>query len=349
MRKLLNTFLAMTLSAGILGARPGGQESSRNQASQAFSAERSLLNPPSLSEQAPATFKVKFATSKGDFLVQVTRAWAPLGADRFYALVKNHFYDDASFFRVVPGLVVQFGISAQPEVSRVWASATIKDDPVTESNRAGYLTFATAGRNTRSTQLFINLVDNRNLDHMGLAPFGEVIEGMTVVRDLYSGYGEGAPAGHGPDQARITSEGKAYLDKDFPLLDSIRKAVVTPYGQLLLEQEAAWRDFQPKAAAWRALATKPPLSPEADRERLLAENAIKEKNLDSAINHYEGALELQPTWPAGWFNLALLYAEQKNYADATDAMKHYLELVPNAPDAKDAREQMIIWEDKAKH
>jgi tetratricopeptide (TPR) repeat protein len=114
-------------------------------------------------------------------------------------------------------------------------------------------------------------------------------------------------------------------------------------------QEADWHDFQPKAAAWRALPVKPPLNAETDRHRILAENALKEKNLDSAIQHYEDALEIQPTWPAGWFNLALLYAEQKNYADATDSMKHYLELVPDAPDAQQAREQMIIWEDKAKH
>jgi tetratricopeptide (TPR) repeat protein len=113
--------------------------------------------------------------------------------------------------------------------------------------------------------------------------------------------------------------------------------------------EAALREFQLKAAAWRAAPTKPPLSPETDRHRILAENALKEKNMDSAIEHYESALDIQPTWPAGWFNLALLYAEQKAYADATDAMKHYLELVPDASDAQQAREQMIIWDDKAKH
>ena len=120
-------------------------------------------------------------------------------------------------------------------------------------------------------------------------------------------------------------------------------------GRLPSGREAAWHDFQPKAAAWRALATKPPLGEEADRHRILAENALKEKNMDSAIEHYESALEIQPTWPAGWFNLAVLYAEQKNYADATDAMKHYLELAPDASDAQQARDQMIIWEDKAKH
>ncbi len=119
--------------------------------------------------------------------------------------------------------------------------------------------------------------------------------------------------------------------------------------ELPIIREAAWGIFQPKAAAWRSLATKPPLSPEAVRQRILAENAFNEKNFDSVIEHYESAVEAQPTWPEGWFNLAMIYAEQKNYADAADRMKHYLELVPNAPDAKDARTQMIIWEDKAKH
>jgi len=159
-------------------------------------------------------------------VVEVTRAWAPLGADRFYNLVKNHFYDGAAFFRVLPGFVAQFGLNANPDVSRVWASANIKDDPVTQSNLAGSLTFATAGPNTRTTQLFINLADNQNLDGMGFAPFGKVIEGMDVVQQFYSGYGEGAPRGRGPDQGRLANEGKAYLDKNFPLLDSIKTAVI---------------------------------------------------------------------------------------------------------------------------
>jgi peptidyl-prolyl cis-trans isomerase A (cyclophilin A) len=219
MKNLLSIFFAMMLTAGLLGARSLPQGSA---------ARPSLLKPSTLNKQAPATFKAKFTTTKGDFVVEVTRAWAPLGADRFYNLVKYHFYDDASFFRVLPGFVAQFGLSAKPEISRVWASATIKDDPVTQSNLAGYLTFATAGPNTRTTQLFISLADNQNLDGMGFAPFGKVIEGMDVVQGLYSGYGEGAPGGHGPDQNRITNEGKAYLDKDFPLLDSIKTAVIVP-------------------------------------------------------------------------------------------------------------------------
>jgi peptidyl-prolyl cis-trans isomerase A (cyclophilin A) len=226
MKDLLTIFFAVILATGILWGQPWAQEAEGKPASQRAAARPSLLKPSSLSEQAPATFKAKFTTTKGDFVVEVTRAWAPLGADRFYNLVKNHFYDGAAFFRVLPGFVAQFGLSARPEISRVWASATIKDDPVTQSNLQGYLTFATAGRNTRTTQLFINLADNQNLDGMGFAPFGKVTEGMDVVQQFYGGYGEGAPSGNGPNQSRITNEGKAYLDKSFPLLDSIKTAVI---------------------------------------------------------------------------------------------------------------------------
>jgi peptidyl-prolyl cis-trans isomerase A (cyclophilin A) len=222
MKNFLNVFFAMLLAMGTTCAQAWSQAA----ASQRPAPRVSLLVPSAMKEQAPATFKAKFTTTKGDFIVEVTRAWAPLGADRFYNLVKNHFFDGAAFFRVLPGFVAQFGLNPRPEVNRVWAGATIKDDPVTQSNLTGYLTFATAGRNTRTTQLFINLADNQNLDSMGFAPFGKVIEGMDVVQQFYSGYGEGAPGGRGPDQGRITNEGKAYLDKDFPLLDSIKAAVI---------------------------------------------------------------------------------------------------------------------------
>jgi peptidyl-prolyl cis-trans isomerase A (cyclophilin A) len=186
----------------------------------------SLLDPASLKEQAPAVYRVKFATTKGDIVVEVTRAWSPHGADRFYNLVKNHFFDGASFFRMLPGFIVQFGISSQPAVARAWAQATIPDDPVTQSNLRGYVTFAKAGANTRTTQVFINLGDNAGLDKMGFSPFGKAAEGMEVADKFYSGYGEGAPQGRGPRQDRLTNEGKAYLDKEFPLLDSIKTAVI---------------------------------------------------------------------------------------------------------------------------
>jgi peptidyl-prolyl cis-trans isomerase A (cyclophilin A) len=190
----------------------------------------SLLNPASLKLQAPAVFEARLTTTKGDFVIQVTRAWAPRGADRFYNLVKYHFFDGSAFFRVIDGFVVQFGISARPDVSGAWENAKILDDPVTQSNTRGTLTFATAGPNTRTTQVFINLGENSNLDAMGFSPFGKVTSGMEVVDKLYSEYGEGQPSGSGPDQNRIQSEGKAYLEKAFPLLDTIKTAVIVPHA-----------------------------------------------------------------------------------------------------------------------
>jgi peptidyl-prolyl cis-trans isomerase A (cyclophilin A) len=185
-----------------------------------------LLNPAGLNEQAPATYKVRFDTSKGSFVVEVHRDWAPHGADRFYNLVKNGFYDNARFFRVISGFMVQFGINGDPQVSAKWRHANIQDDPVRASNHAGYITFATAGPNTRTTQVFINHADNRALDGQGFAPFGQVTSGMSVVKALYSGYGEGAPQGAGPEQGRIQSEGNKYLISAFPKLDYIKKATV---------------------------------------------------------------------------------------------------------------------------
>lgn len=184
------------------------------------------MNPSDWNEQAPATYQARFETSQGDFTVEVTREWAPLGADRFFNLVKNGFFDGARFFRVLPGFVVQFGLPGDPELGRAWRSARISDDPVKQSNTAGSITFATAGPNTRTTQVFINLANNRNLDAMGFAPFGRVSEGMNVVEKFHSGYGEGAPQGRGPDQGRITAEGNVYLEKQFPKLDYVKKASI---------------------------------------------------------------------------------------------------------------------------
>jgi len=196
--------------------------------STAKSYDRALLHPALLKDKAPETYQVKFESSKGDFTVSVTREWAPLGADRFYNLAKHHFFDNQSFFRVLTGFIAQFGISAYPALNPVWEKATIKDDPVTQSNKKYFLTFATAGPNTRTTQLFINLADNPRLDGMGFAPFGQVTEGMNVVDTLYAGYGEGAPGGSGPDQDEIQKQGKPYLDKNFPKLDYIKTTTLTP-------------------------------------------------------------------------------------------------------------------------
>jgi peptidyl-prolyl cis-trans isomerase A (cyclophilin A) len=189
---------------------------------------QALTNPAALTAQAPPAYKVKFDTSKGPFVVEVHRDWAPLGADRFYNLVKNGFFTNARFFRVISGFMVQFGINADPKVSAVWRDANINDDPVKQSNSRGMITFATRGANTRTTQMFINYADNNRLDGMGFAPFGQVVSGMNVVDALYSGYGEGAPRGAGPEQGRIQSEGNAYLTKEFPKLDYIKSATIVP-------------------------------------------------------------------------------------------------------------------------
>jgi peptidyl-prolyl cis-trans isomerase A (cyclophilin A) len=185
-----------------------------------------LGNPAALNEKAPPVYKVRFETSKGAFVVEVHRDWAPNGADRFYNLVKNGFYDDTRFFRVVSGFMVQFGINGDPNVSAPWRTATIKDDSVKQSNKRGYITFATSGPDSRTSQVFINFADNSALDRQGFAPFGQVTSGMAVVDALFSGYGEGAPSGRGPDQGRIQREGNTYLKKDFSNLDFVKKATI---------------------------------------------------------------------------------------------------------------------------
>lgn len=188
--------------------------------------DKALLNPNSLQAKAPAEYTVKFVTTAGDFTVKATRAWAPNGADRFYNLVQNHFYDGAAFFRVLPGFMAQFGMSAYPEVSSAWEQANIQDDPVVQSNRRGTVSFAMAGPNTRTTQVFINYNDNNSLDQSGFAPFAVVTHGMEVVDKLYYAYGEGAPSGNGPDQSQIKYQGRTYLEKQFPKLDVIRSATL---------------------------------------------------------------------------------------------------------------------------
>jgi peptidyl-prolyl cis-trans isomerase A (cyclophilin A) len=188
-------------------------------------------NPASLTEQAPPTFKAKFETSAGDFVIEVHRDWAPKGADRFYNLVKSGYFTDVRFFRVISGFMAQFGLNGDPAVNRAWQGQNLTDDPPKESNRKGTITYANAGPNTRSTQFFINLVDNsRSLDapQMAFTPFGRVVSGMDAVEKIYSGYGEGAPRGSGPDQGKVRNEGNAYLTKEFPKLDYIKKATIVP-------------------------------------------------------------------------------------------------------------------------
>ena len=185
--------------------------------------DRTLLKPSLLKEKAPDTFQVKFETTRGDFVMDVTRAWAPNGVDRFYNLVRHHFYDNMVIFRVVPNFVVQFGISSYPPVSAAWREATIKDDPVLKSNKRGYVTFAMAGPNTRTTQVFINFKDNSFLDSKGFTPFATVNkEGMKVVEKFYDQYAD-APT---EEQGAIQTQGKAFLDKKYPKLDVIKHATI---------------------------------------------------------------------------------------------------------------------------
>ena len=183
-----------------------------------------LRTPSALTEKAPDTYKAKFDTSQGVFVIEVHREWAPIGADRFYNLVKNGFYDNVRFFRVLTGFMAQFGMNGDPSIQKVWSNANIKDDPPTkQGNKRGYVTFAMASvPNSRSTQVFINFVDNAFLDPQGFVPFGQVVEGLEVVDKLYAGYGRQ----NVPDQGRITAEGNAYLGKEYPKLDFVKTATI---------------------------------------------------------------------------------------------------------------------------
>ncbi len=221
------------LAAGVLAfaqtpaAKSGAAKSAGTSAAKRPVARPNLMNPASLRAKAPDLYKVKFTTTKGDFVVEVHRDWAPYGADRFFNLVRAGYYDDCAFFRVLRGFVAQFGINAKPAVNKVWMNANIHDDPVKQSNKRGYLTFAAASTpNSRSTQLFVNLRDNQPLDASGFAPIGMVTDGMDVVDKLYSDYGEGAPDGKGPDQDKAQAGGKLYFTKNFPMLDSITTAKI---------------------------------------------------------------------------------------------------------------------------
>ena len=185
-----------------------------------------LLTPDALTATAPDVFQAHFETSKGDFVIEVHRDWSPNGADRFYNLVSNGFYDDVRFFRVIDGFMAQFGIHGDSAVAAAWREARIPDDAVVQSNTRGFISYAMGGPNTRTTQVFINFVDNSRLDGMGFPPFGQVVEGMDVVDQIYSGYGEGAPGGSGPMQGLIQFRGNAYLNDEFPRLDYVVRATI---------------------------------------------------------------------------------------------------------------------------
>jgi peptidyl-prolyl cis-trans isomerase A (cyclophilin A) len=218
--KTIHLLCAFSLFASVMAARAEDAKTNAVPASPGFA------DPGKLTEKAPETFKAQFDTTKGKIVIEVTRSLSPNGADRFYNLVRSGYFKDIAFFRVIPGFMCQFGIHGDPAVSAKWREAKIADDSVKGSNTRGAITFAMAGPNTRTTQLFINFGDNANLDGMGFPPFGKVTEGMDVVDKINGEYGEGAPRGRGPDQGRIQMEGNDYLKKDFPNLDYIKSATI---------------------------------------------------------------------------------------------------------------------------
>ena len=202
-KTLLPLLVVLAVAIGVAGCgsseEPEGTEMSMGEDGPLFNPDHAEMR-----KQAPETFQAKFETSAGDFIIDVVRAWTPHGVDRFYNLVRLGFYDECRFFRVVPGFVAQFGMNGTPAVQQVWSDAGMPDDPVKESNKTGYITYAkSSAPNSRTTQLFINLRDNAQLDRMGFAPFGRVSAGMDIVNKLYAGYGDGPPSGQGPNQGQI--------------------------------------------------------------------------------------------------------------------------------------------------
>ena len=214
MRRQMTALLVTILAVAAFGVDARGQTASQS---------GTLTDPSQFTETAPALFRARFETSKGPFVIEVHRDWAPIGADRFYNLVKNGFYDGTRFFRVRPGFMAQFGLNGDPDIQRSWQMAFLRDDPVTQKNLRGFVTFTTEGRpQSRFTQIFINYADNSRLDADGFAPFGQVVSGMDVVDKLFS------PGETQPDQRRILREGNDYLQKEFPKLDFVKKATIVP-------------------------------------------------------------------------------------------------------------------------
>ncbi len=233
MNRRSSTF-ALLVAASLVGACGGGEpkqeEAQPQEAAPAVDPSSPLLTPGDLTEIAPETYRVRFETSVGAIVVQVNKAWSPNGADRFYNLVKNGYYDDTRFYRVVEGFMAQFGLKGVNAIDQAWRDATFPDDPFTQSNRRGTITFAHAGPDTRTTQVFFNFKDNAHLDESGFTPFGEIVEGLDVLDKVYSGYGELPPAGKGPDYATAWVQGNKYLDENFPEMTKVVSATLEAAG-----------------------------------------------------------------------------------------------------------------------
>jgi cyclophilin family peptidyl-prolyl cis-trans isomerase len=215
-----NTFTMIAMAATLLFFPIDSRSQKLNDA---------LLNPKHelWKAEAPDVFKVKVTTTRGEFVIEVHKAWAPLGANRFYNLVRTGFFDDSRFYRIRAGAFVQFGIPGKPEISKVWEHESYLDDPVLESNRRGYIAFAMTGPHARTTQLYINLKDNPDQDKQGFSPLGMVTKGMEVLDSLYSDYAETSGGGmRGGKQGKLFEEGNKYLDREFPKLDKLEKAEI---------------------------------------------------------------------------------------------------------------------------
>jgi peptidyl-prolyl cis-trans isomerase A (cyclophilin A) len=220
--------LIPALAGALCFAGDGQPAPAASPAAQAPAASPAAPEPAAV----PDVYRVKFQTTKGDFVIQVTKAWAPIGAERFYRLIESKFYDDCAFFRVVPGFMVQFGVNGDPKVTAAWKIRRILDEPAKKSNGVGMITYAMSTKNSRTTQVFINFGDNSALDRKGFAPFGKVVSGMDVVRNFYSVYGDmSSLGGHGPDSNLIEEQGNAYLHAKFPKLDYIKTARLVEAGK----------------------------------------------------------------------------------------------------------------------
>ena len=225
----MKVLLSLPLLAFFAAAQtPAPKAPAKSAAPAASAASSRVLHPELFKAKAPDLYRVKFTTTKGDFIVEVHRDWAPLGADRFYNLIRSGYFVGNGFYRAVQGVLVQWGISANPAATKAWSTTQIKDDPVTQHNTPGTIVFAKSGPNTRTTHIFINLQDNSSqLDALGFEPIGTITEGMDIVKSLYSGYGDmREQGGSGPSQEGYTKEGKAYLDKSFPMVDKILSTTV---------------------------------------------------------------------------------------------------------------------------